>query len=439
MPTTHSRPRDLILGVLFFGVLTALVVVTTQLRNWPGTGTRHKLTVLFEDVYGAQKEDRVLVHGTTYGRVLRVVPIDLEAWKATGRDLAREGLAPAGSRFMPHVMMVIELDYPLPLHQGFHVFTEDANLLGGKLVSIDPGPSDAPEHQIGFEDDGDLDAGSKDDLAKIRLLGFRKPHPITAIGELVDDNKQSVKEILQNLKEATAMATDGKRGLLGLLLADAEVRDKGRSIIDNVSALVADAGKEGSLLHDFMHPGQLRKDVVDAVGDIRGAAADLRNPDTAIGGLLTKDSPTKRNIDTILENVRGASEKLHDSDSLVGRLFAEGPDSLGSRFDTLVGNINKAIDDGLANKDSVVYALFYGDLGKSVNNAFVRLDEAANKINTALLDPIKNREGVLGMLINDPDAKKKMERLISATLGIVEDAREAAPVTSLGSFIFGGF
>lgn len=441
MTTSKTRPRDLMLGLLFFAGLITLVVITTQLRNWPGVGSRNYLPVLFEDIYGVKKEDRVLVYGTTWGRVASVQPISPDKWREAAIDVqAQLGIRlKPGQVFEPHVLAILELDYDLDLREGYTVLAEDANLLGGKVVTISPGEPGS----VGLAHEGfslSLDAANPDDLRQVKFYGKRHPHPITAIGEFVDGNQEDFREIVKKVKAAVDSAVDPNQSTLGYLLADKGGRDKVDSILTEFQKFGRTVNNEGSLVYDVTHADtQLRKDLNKVVADVREATGRIDDPETMLGSLLAKNSPTKQRVDTILGDIQSASSKLNRNDSLIGRIFAEGDQALGARAQSLVDNVAQMVDDAKKNQDSLLYNVFYGDMGKSLRTGVDSFKSIATKIETAVVDPIEKREGILGLLVSDPEAKKKFERMINATLGIIEDAREAAPVTSLGSFLFGGF
>lgn len=440
MSSGKTTPRDLALGLLFFGIVAALIVITTQLRNWPGTGTRSYIPVFFEDVYGVKKEDRVLVYGTTYGRVADVQPIPASAWdeaKIDVRDQLSMTLEP-DQIFEAHVLLTLEFDYPLDLRGGYTIYAEDANLLGGKIVTILPGNPGANKIEQP-KDSASLDATKAEDLKRVKVYGTRHPHPITAIGEFVDGNQKDFREIVKRIKDAVESATDPGRSTIGLLIADKPTRDRVSSIVDEVDVFTKKMNSEQSLVHDFVSDSQLRRDVNQVVADIKAVSGALDDPNTVVGGLLVANSQTKQDLDKILGDIQGATDKLNRNDSLVGRAFSEGPDSLGLKLDDIMRDVREMAHDANTNPDSLIYQAVRGDLGKSIKDGITSFRDIATKIEKNVIDPVAEGKGILGWLVNDESAKKKADRLVTATLGIIEDAREAAPVTSLGSFIFGGF
>lgn len=438
MPKRGTSARDLILGLLFFGGLFGLAFVTTQLTSLSLTGTRQHVTVLFEDVYGVQREDKVLVHGTRYGRVRRVEPVDAAAWREAGRDLVREGLVEDGTSFVPHVLVVLELEHDITLRPGFRVWAEDTNLLGGKSISIEPGdPAGAP---ITLPDDsGSMSADDGGDLRTVALVGFPRPHPITALGKLVENNLGDLDAIVDNILLASQKLNDPEAGLVGYALNDPDAVKKVDDILDRVASFSETLDDEQSLVHDLFSDSPLRADVTQAAANFRTFSDGINADDSVVSRLTRDDSPWIGEVDRILGDVSGFTARLEAPDSLVGRILAEGPGTLGEKLDHTVDQVNGWVDTATSNPDSLLYQIAYGDLGASVRRTVDGLDETVSGIQDYVVTPIRDNTSLAGMIFNDPDTRSRADRMVRALLGVIEDAREAAPVTSLGSFIFGGF
>lgn len=438
MPKRGTSARDMILGLLFFGGLFGLAYVTTQLRHWPLTGTQYHMSVLFEDVYGVQREDKVLVHGTQYGRVVRVDPVAMETWILTGRDLAREGLLDAGSAFIPHVLVTLELEHTLTLTDGYRIYAEDTNLLGGKSISIEPGRPGATPRAVP-EDAGAFDAESADDLKQIMLLGYPRPHPITALGKLVENNLGDLDSIVDNILTASEKLNDAEAGLVGYALNNRTAVTKVDRILDNVASFSDNLDNENSLANDLFTDSTLRADIARSAANI-GTFTDGINADDSVVARLTREgSPWIGRVDRILGDVTGFTTRLDAPDSLVGRILAVGPGTLGDKLDQTVDQVNAYVDTATNNPTSLIYQIAYGDLGASVRRTVDGLDETVSGINNYVVAPIRDNTSLAGLIFNDPDTRSRADRMVRALLGVIEDAREAAPVTSLGSFIFGGF
>lgn len=438
MPKRGTSARDLILGLLFFGGLFGLAYVTTQLTHWPLAGSQYHMSVLFEDVYGIQREDKVLVHGTHFGRVLRVDPVSMDAWNSAGRDLSTEGLAAPGTDFTPHVMVVLELEHEVALTDSYRIFAEDTNLLGGKSISIEPGPAGGTPITLP-DDGGDWDTSAAEDLRKVILIGNPRPHPITAIGTLVENNLDDLDAIVDNILEASEKLNDAEAGLIGYALNDPEAVGKVDRFLDEAVAFSENLNNEDSLANDLFTDSPLRADIAQSATNIRTFTDGINAEDSVVARLTRDGSPWIGQVDQILGDVSGFTERLDAPDSLVGRILAEGPGTLGDKLDQTVDQVNAYVDTATSNPDSLIYQIAYGDLGSSVRRTVDGLDETVSGINSYVVAPIRDNTSLAGMIFNDPDTRARADRMVRALLGVIEDAREAAPVTSLGSFIFGGF
>jgi ABC-type transporter Mla subunit MlaD len=434
MAQSNTTVRHLILGLLFFGSLFALAYVTSQLRNFPGMGTSSVVNVLFEDVNGVRREDSVFAYGTRFGRVTGVTPIAREAWDATGRG----EIGDAGRTFIPNVLVEIELETPLTLRDGFGVFASDANLLGGKQVDIEPGDARTAPIDMG-PNTRKLDVTASAELKKVTLYGYSRPHPITSIGKVVDDNKDGIKEIVDNLRTTTSNLNDPNKGPLGYLIASTDARAKLDNTLDALDKLATQSKTNGNLINELFYGEKMRNDFT-AVGDnLRKITDDAKNPESMIGGLTQPNAPMKKNLDKAIDDIGQILADARRPGNLISRITDDSPGSIGDDLKSISSGIRNWIDDVNSNTDSLVYKAIKGDLGRTVDNAFAEIDRQAENIGTNVIDPIAQSKGALGYLINDPESKQDLRRLINATLGIIEDAREAAPISGLGSFIFGAF
>ncbi|MBL8766692.1 MAG: hypothetical protein JNL94_04960 [Planctomycetes bacterium] len=434
MAQSNTTVRHLILGLLFFGSLFALAYVTSQLRNFPGMGTSSVVNVLFEDVNGVRREDSVFAYGTRFGRVTGVTPIPREAWDATSRGEVGD----SGRTFIPNVLVEIELETPLTLRNGFGVFASDANLLGGKQVDIEPGDARGTALDMG-PTTRKLDVTSSAELKKVTLYGYSRPHPITSIGKVVDDNKDGIKEIVDNLRTTTSNLNDPNKGPLGYLIASTEARAKLDNTLDALDKLATQSKTNGNLVNELFYGEKLRNDFT-AVGDnLRQITEDAKNPESMIGGLTQPNAPMKKNLDKAIDDIGQILADARRPGNLISRITDDAPGSIGDDLKSISSGIRGWIDDVNSNPDSLVSKAIKGDLGRTVDDAFAEIDRQAENIGKNVIDPIAQSKGALGYLINDPESKQDLRRLINATLGIIEDAREAAPISGLGSFIFGAF
>src|SRR5688572_19305291 len=118
-----SGNRSVILGLFFLVTLAILGYYTLFLTDFTLFKNRPEMTVHFEETNGLREGDGVLVAGMRWGRI---------------KKLTLDPTAPIEKR----VTVLASLDAELPLRDGFKIQIKDATLLGGRNLSIDPGPAD---------------------------------------------------------------------------------------------------------------------------------------------------------------------------------------------------------------------------------------------------------------------------------------------------------
>src|SRR5436190_14710055 len=144
-----NSKRSLLLGLFFLVTLCVLGYYTLFLTDFSLFKKHPELVVHFTKTNGLREGDAVLVAGMRWGRVKRMV---------------YDPRAPMDRR----VTVTASLDDPLTLRDGFKIEIEDATLLGGRNLTIDPGPADAPPIPVDRV-----------------LFGGVSPNPLDALGELV--------------------------------------------------------------------------------------------------------------------------------------------------------------------------------------------------------------------------------------------------------------
>jgi len=107
-------------------VLGVLSYYTLFLTDVPWFKEAHELVVHFDQAGGLRQGDSVLVAGIRQGRVM---------------TLSYDPTAVLQRR----VTVLLYLDQDVALREGFTIEIEDATLLGGKQVAIDPGPPEGRE------------------------------------------------------------------------------------------------------------------------------------------------------------------------------------------------------------------------------------------------------------------------------------------------------
>lgn len=381
--------RDTLLGLVFFGTLGFLLWATVNLTD---ISLRKQLEVFFADAGGAQVGTNVMVLGKKIGKVGAIDYLPSE---------------PA-----ERIRMQLLLQEDVVLRADARIEVQDAGVLGGKQIYIDPGTAAAPWgqgrlvglarkgafEQIGGIAEGEGKVGVKldDALKEIRDFFRNLNDPETSIGALVR-RRELYDEVLQTVQSLHAIfrAVEEGEGLLGRVVKDRTLREDGMRLVANLAA-VSDTlrttdGTLGVLLNDRDTAARLQQIVAD-LGTIVGDARDGKGP---LGKIL-RDEAMAQDLGSAMQNLNRLLQKLNDP----------GAGALGALTS----------DPDIAQDLRVV---------------------AANL--RVVSDRLTQSKGALGVLINDEDTGTRLKRIFTQVSRALEDAREAAPIGSFVQVLLGAF
>jgi phospholipid/cholesterol/gamma-HCH transport system substrate-binding protein len=365
-----SSSRQVLLGAFFVIVLSILGYYTLFLTDFSLFKETYQDVVHFPDAHGLRTGDPVLVAGMRRGRV---------------RELTYDPAAPLERRITATLVM----DEELLLRTGFDVRIEDATLLGGRQVYIDPGPAEAAPV-----------------AADVPRLGRVAGNPLSEVGELVSENRASFGRIVANLEEAVAGLNAG-RGLLGRLAVDdsialdfADGLASLRVTADNAAVISGDLregrGALGRLLADAdleQKLGEIADDLATIGRNLSSTTADIE-AGRGIVGMALKDDALAEETRSAVSAIREIVERLRDGEGTVGKLLTR---------EEVYERIRQIADD------------------------LARASRA-----------VAEGEGSLGKLVMDTDLYEEVERAMSIITRTLEEYREAAPITTFTSVLFGG-
>ena len=390
--------RHLSLGLLFLGAVSILSYYTLFKTDFSLFESKQSVVAYTENARGLRKGAPVLFAGVRWGKVDAVVP-----------DLDR----PRAER----VRVDITLDQPIVLFGDHAVRIESASVLGGVQLSIDPGSRAA----------GSVDLG-------VPLRASSAPDVLASLGELVDENRESIRNSVAGLEQVMA-SLNGSEGTFGRLLNDAQTADtvvsaleSAQGTFDNIEALTEELrggqGTIGKLIYDEKLYNDIEAFVAgldEAVADARSLLADAKGGDGVLSTLIY-DPTVAANTREIIESVRSASEKIDRGDGTLARLINEG---------TIADDLEAALK-GFNNPD--------GTVGRLMNEPEIYENLLALSADAAdAAAAIKEQRGTLGILINDDTIAKDIERALRTLTGGLEEQREAAPIATFLSTVFLGF
>ena len=223
-----------------------------------------------------------------------------------------------------------------------------------------------------------------------------------------------------------------------------------RKFFANMNDPTTSVGKlvTSSALHDQL------SDAADSLGRILDAVLEQKG---AVGDLVM-NAETKENLHGFLASLRSLGKKLDaGTDGVLGVLLNDA--DAARNMQTIVRNLDVLVTDA-RNGGGIVGKLLRDDeLARRFSNLVDNLDTllanltnaeagalgaltsdpaTARDIKTTLAnlrfvsEQLAQKQGLLGALINDPDLATRFRRILTQVSRAIEDAREAAPI---GSFI----
>lgn len=388
--------RSVILGLFFLVALLVLGYYTLFLTDFTLFKKQAELRVHFAETNGLREGDSVLVAGMRWGRV---------------KKLVYDPDAPQERR----ILMISALNEPLVLREGFVIRIEDATLLGGRNVSIEPGP-----------------AGGARVEADRTLFGEVAPSPIDAITKLVEGSGQGIQQVVDDFAAITGGVRQGK-GVVGRLLADEKLADDVAAsaaslarALANFETLAADLqrgkGTAGRLLSDealYEELTSAARKLTVAIEETRLLASDLR-AGNGIAGRLVSDESLANDLSATIRNARNVSEKIDRGDGTIGTLVND--DAIARDVGAIVGRV--------ARGEGTIGALL---VRPEVYDNLREITEDVAVVTSAL----RSGQGSFGRLVMDDELYQQLRTALQTVQRSLEEFREAAPITTFTSVFFG--
>lgn len=387
-----------LLGVFVMLVLALLSYYTLFLRDFSLFGEKSEIVVRFPSAKGLREGDAVLVAGVRWGRVAEIV-YDAEA--------------PVEQR----ITVTCVLNDDVLLREDAEIVVEEATMLGGRQLSIDPGtPGRAAL-----------------DLSR-PLTGTVRPGALTSVGEFLGESGPALSQTVSDLRDLVAGVKAGE-GTLGRLFRDEELAANLSDAVggaartfDRLAAVSEDlASGKGTLGRLLAEEGLYQR--LTSVGDQLAAVLDET-------GRLITEARTGEGVVARLLSDRELSDDLaravHAAREIVEEINA-GRGTLGA----LVR------DDGIARRANSLLARLdagEGTLGKLFTDEalYDDLTRAADDL-AAVAAKLRNGEGTLGKLLTDEGFYEEAQRAMALVTKSLEEYREAAPISTMTSVLFGAF
>jgi len=394
-----TSQRYLLLGLFFVVVFGVLGWFTLFKSNFSLFREHHPLQVYFSDGGSLRAGDSVLVAGMRWGKV-----------DAMNFD-------PRAERER-RVRVDLTLDRPLALFRDARIEIKDATVLGGKMLSIEPG----------HEDNGAFAAGEP-------LLGAVSPNVMDSLTDVIAENRESFTSILSDLEEVVAQLQGGE-GALGRMIYDEQLAENLEQAVASISATFDNAqaiteqlrngeqGTIGRLIYEddvYVQLQTLESDLQALIAEGREVLRAAREGEGPLG-LLLNDAEVAARVRDVTERLARIVTDLDEGRGTLGVLLRD--PELGEQVKSLVSDLAEGRGTlGKLWKDETLYE----DVRLTAHN----LADAS----TALAEG----RGTLGRLLHDEEIYVQIEKAVTVLVGSLEEAREAAPISTFLNTLFLGF
>lgn len=387
--------RQLILGLFVLLTLSLLGYYTLFLADVDLFGSKTELVVEFSEAGDLRDGDAVLLAGMRVGRV---------------KSISYDPEAPIERR----IVVTLALDEPPVLREDYAIQITDATVLGGHNVEIEPGTPSLGRVDLAAGDPlmGIVKPSAFEALASVGdAFGSGEGTLFGDLGAIISELRErgaaeSLSNTLDNFESASgdiAQLTDGLtqgQGTLGSLFQSNEFYDTWNGVGTGLNETINDVRTGEGLLPALLSDSELRTSTTDAVANVRD---------------------TFDRADAVLEGVQSGN-------GLAGRLFSD--EKLSQDVADGVADFRKLADD-LANGQ--------GTLPRLIQDEALYADvEAIAKNIRGFSEDLSNPDGTLGKILSDDSIYNRLDLALETLTRSLEDYREAAPVTTFTSLLFGG-
>ena len=273
----QQMSMEVVVGFFVMMILLALGFFTIILSQDNVFSKSYNLTVVFDQVTGLIKGDKVFVKGVDVGRVKSLA-------------VQRDGV---------HATLL--LGYPIALREDYHIAVVPSSVLGGKFVEIKEGSPDKP---VLPEDARITGSGPADFIAELTDAVKSVRDSLEGGGVL-----GNLEQTMDNLKELTRRLRDGE-GTLGKLLTEDAVYTNILAVSDRL------AKGEGTLGKLLSSDDTLYRDLSDTVAALKETAETINRGEGTLGKLI-KDDGIYTQVDGLMGEVRAAVDDLRETTPVV--------------------------------------------------------------------------------------------------------------------------
>ena len=204
--------QEMAVGIVVILAMTVLgyftIIMSGEIID---THAYYPASIVFKDIEGLSKDDKVRINGVLSGYVADTQLLDNK------------------------VVVTLKLFNHFTLYENYEIMIRNETALAGKYVSIDPGASvDEYGKQYAV-------VTTRDNLS-----GIAVSDPFTLLSRLIADNRGNVNSALKNIRDITDKINSGK-GTLGKIINDATVHDQANGLIKELRDTIEDTREQAPI------------------------------------------------------------------------------------------------------------------------------------------------------------------------------------------------
>lgn len=300
-------------------------------------------------------------------------------------------IVPVGDHY--EVELTFSISPPFVVKEDSEARLEMATLLQGMYLSVTMGTPSAPE---------------------------LKPGSLVKTGKSADlmATVAKISDVLERL---------GDGGLGQMLL--------GKSGYEKIGKVLDTLAQEGGLGR-WVLGEDAQRHLEPAIAELRKAADNIRKGTEGKGTIarLLHDEALGEKLDGIVAELRDAmkgirkfASDISEGKGVIARLASD--EALGEKLDSIISDLRNVAADLRGGKSLLARLISDEKMGQELGEAVSALNKFASDLSKG--------EGTIARLVSDPQLYVEAQKLLFQAREAVEDAREAAPISSFASILFG--
>jgi len=232
--------KEAAFGVSFWVAMALLLVQTIILPAEKDRRAHIYMPVILQSAQGLHDGSRVTVLGVDKGTVLFLTYLPVDRIGRIIIDADEISKEQSGQK----ILAVLFLDDPIELHSNYRISTRYTTVISEKVVDIDPGSGPVDDLlPVSYLTSTDVFYLMKQ--GRLTLAGKTIPEalnyddPLTAIADVLAENRQGIRVITSNLRNVTDKINTGN-GTVAALINDRRLMNEVIEILADTDMLVRD-------------------------------------------------------------------------------------------------------------------------------------------------------------------------------------------------------